>query len=229
MFKFCLPFFLISLSFSGFSAADNTLDQKEIDEGWQLLFDGQTLSQWRGYQQDDTNDKWQVEDGAITLTSGGGGDLISQKQYQNFDFKVDWKISEAGNSGIFILADERERKIYANAPEIQLLDNERHYDNKQHDHLAGSLYDMIPSPPSSHRAAGEWNQTRIKVYNRRLSIWHNEEMVADITFGSQEWNTLLGTSKFASWPGFGKNLQGHIGFQDHGDKVQFKNIKIKPL
>ncbi|MBU1619785.1 MAG: DUF1080 domain-containing protein [Gammaproteobacteria bacterium] len=210
-------------------AADNQLTAQEKAEGWQLLFNGKDLSQWRTFKQPTVNGKWRIEDASITLTAGGGGDLISKKSYSNFELTLDWKISEVGNSGILILADEKGKYIYSHAPEIQILDNERHPDNKPDTHLSGSLYDMIASPAASHKKAGEWNSTSIRLENSALTVWQNDVQTAKVTIGSDEWNSLIANSKFASWPGFAKAKAGHIGLQDHGDKVWFKNIKIKEL
>lgn len=210
-------------------AADNQLTAEEQADGWQLLFNGKDMTQWRSFKQPTVNEKWKIEDGAITLTLGGGGDLISKQSYKNFELTLDWKIAEAGNSGILILADEKGKYIYSHAPEIQILDNERHPDNKLDTHLSGSLYDMIASPVASHKKAGEWNSTKIRLENSALTIWQNDVQTAKVTIGSAEWNSLIAKSKFASWPDFAAAKEGHIGLQDHGDKVWFKNIKIKEL
>lgn len=210
-------------------ANDNQLTAQEKADGWQLLFNGKDLSQWRTFKQPTVNEKWQIEDNAIVLTAGGGGDLISKESYKNFELTLDWRIAEVGNSGILILADEKGKYIYSHAPEIQILDNERHPDNKLDTHLSGSLYDMIASPAASHKKAGEWNNTKVRLENSTLTIWQNEVQTAKVTIGSDEWKKLIAKSKFASWPGFAEATEGHIGLQDHGDKVWFKNIKIKEL
>lgn len=210
-------------------ADDNQLTAQEKADGWQLLFNGKDMSQWRTFKQPTVQEKWQIEDGAITLTAGGGGDLISKKSYKNFELTLDWKIAEAGNSGILILADEKGKYIYSHAPEIQILDNERHPDNKLATHLSGSLYDMIASPVASHKKAGQWNSTKIRLENSALTVWQNDVQTAKVMIGSDEWNSLIAKSKFASWPDFAAAKEGHLGLQDHGDKVWFKNIKIKEL
>ena len=103
--------------------ADNTLTDSETKDGWELLFNGQDMSQWRNFKKQDINSKWIVENGQMTLTGAGGGDILTKKKYKNFDLKLEWNISEAGNSGIFILVDEKGKRIYSHAPEIQILDN----------------------------------------------------------------------------------------------------------
>ncbi|MGJ4729221.1 3-keto-disaccharide hydrolase [Luteimonas sp. SDU101] len=205
------------------------MSARERADGWQLLFDGKDLSQWRNFKQEGLSEKWVVEDGAIKLTGAGGGDILTKATYRDFDLRLDWKISEVGNSGILILADETGEHIYSHAPEIQILDNERHPDNKLDTHLSGSLYDMIASPPASHRIAGEWNRVRILLDQGQLTIWQNGVQTASVKLHSAEWQRLVAASKFADWPGFAANDSGHIGLQDHGDVVWFKNLKIKEL
>ncbi len=209
--------------------ADNSLTAEEKSQGWELLFDGESLDQWRNYQREDIRQQWAVEEGIIILAGDGAGDLISRKQYQNFDFKLDWKIEEGGNSGIFFLADETPDKIFHNSPEVQLLDNERHPDRRLENHRSGSLYDLIASPPASHKIAGEWNSLRILIENRHLQVWQNEVLTSDIVMDSQEWDRIVAGSKFNVSPGFGKNERGHLGVQDHGDKVFLKNLRVKEL
>lgn len=208
---------------------DNQLTEEEKQQGWQLLFNGNDLSEWRNFKKQALRDKWEVKDGTMHLSGAGGGDILTYQSFESFDFKLEWKISEAGNSGIFILADEKGAQIYSHAPEVQILDNKKHADNKVASHLSGSLYDMVASPEASHKKAGEWNQIRILLDNQHLQVWQNQIKTIDITINSNAWKKLVAKSKFASWNGFGVNRSGHIGLQDHGDPVSFKNIKIKVL
>ena len=217
-----------ALSFSAV-AADNQLTAQEAADGWQLLFDGRSMAQWRNFKQAGLSDKWQIEQGAMKLTAQGGGDILTKAKYGDFELQLDWKIAEGGNSGIFVLVDETGNTIYAHAPEIQILDNERHPDNKLASHRSGSLYDMIAAPSESQKKAGEWNQVRIRLQQQQLTIWQNGWQTAAVEIGSADWQQLLAKSKFANWPGFAAQTTGHIGLQDHGDVVWFKNIKIKEL
>lgn len=210
-------------------AQDNHLSESEISQGWELLFNGKDMSKWRNFKQPNVSDKWRVHDGEIQLSAKGAGDILSKQRYQNFDLRLDWKISQSGNSGILILADEVGKYIYSHAPEIQILDNERHPDNKLTTRLSGSLYDMIASPIDSQRVAGQWNQVRIVVQNQKLTVWQNNVQTVDINMASDRWKALVKNSKFKDWPGFAANTTGHIGLQDHDDPVAFKNIKIKKL
>ena len=210
-------------------AEDNSLTDAEKKEGWALLFDGKSMDQWKNFKSDGISDKWIVKDGSMILTGKGGGDVMTKKTYKDFELKLDWKISDNGNSGIFILADEKGKRIYSHAPEIQILDNERHSDRKKPNHRSGSLYDMITSPAESHKVAGEWNSVKISFVKRHLKVWQNGVLTAEVTIGSDKWKELLANSKFKTWPGFAAAEEGSIGLQDHGDMVSFKNLKIKEI
>lgn len=210
-------------------AGENTLSVEERRSGWQLLFNGKDMSQWRNFKGDDINAKWVVDQNAMHLSAGGGGDLLSKNRYENFELKLQWKISEAGNSGIFIRADEQGKQIYSHAIEVQILDNERHADNKISSHLSGSVYDILASPKESHKPAGQWNQVHIRLNNNALTVWQNGIKTADTVIASREWQQRVSKSKFSTWQGFAETTTGHIGLQDHSDAVWFKNIKIKEL
>ncbi len=182
-----------------------------------------------------------------------GGDLIFAHQFKNFELELEWKVSKGGNSGIFYLAQEVEGKdpatgkwrlepIYISAPEAQVLDNENHPDarlGKKGNRKSMSLYDMIPAIPQNAKPAGEWNKAKILVYKGTVIHGQNDEDVVEYHLWTQQWTDMLQVSKFsqARWPlAFellnncgGKDRQGYIGLQDHGDDVWFRNIKIKIL
>lgn len=221
---------------------DNTLTKEEKKEGWVLLFDGVSTDQWRGYLKDAFPSGWEIEDGAIKCNGSGrgeagakdGGDIITKKQYQNFEFTVEWKISEGGNSGIFYLAQEKpDQKIYMSSPEMQVLDNEKHPDaklGKDGNRQAGSLYDLIPASPQNAKPVGEWNKVVITVYKGTVIHNQNGVNVLEYHLWTDEWTNMVKDSKFKDWPDFvDPASKGYIGLQDHGDDVWYKNIKIKEL
>lgn len=218
-------------------AQDNTLTSKEKKEGWKLIFDGKTTTGWRGYNKTAFPENgWNIQDGAFHCpTTGGGGDIILDKKLTNFELHLDWKIAEGGNSGIFIFGRELEGKpIYFSAPELQVLDNDRHPDRlagKDGNHKAGSLYDMIPPNPQNTKPAGEWNHIKIVANNGKIEFWQNDAKVVEFTMGTEEWKKMCADSKFKDWPEFVNNnaKDGYIGLQDHGNEVWFKNIKLKEL
>lgn len=228
VFKTSMMLFFISTPILA-SAQDNVLTKTEKSQGWQLLFNGKDMSQWRNFKKETISNKWQVQHGEMRLSEKGAGDILTKETYENFDLKLDWKISIAGNSGIFIMADEVGSQIYSHAVEVQILDNERHSDNKLASHLSGSIYDITASPVQSHKPAGEWNTVRIRMFNKSLKVWQNDVLTADIVVASERWQQLVEKSKFKDWQGFALTDVGHIGLQDHNDAVAFKNIKIKAL
>jgi hypothetical protein len=219
---------------TGHALADNTLTEEQEQRGWQLLFDGNDMSHWRNFKKEGLSAEWVVEDGTMKLTGEGGGDILTRKIFRNFELRLEWNISEGGNSGIFFLVDEEGERIYSHAPEIQILDNERHSDGELDSHRSGSLYDMVVSHPSSHKPAGEWNKVRILFVDGFLQVWQNRVQTVNITIGDSTWNTLFQNSKFgdgldSSFEGFAEATSGHIGLQDHGDPVAFRNLKIREL
>jgi hypothetical protein len=213
---------------------ENALTRSEKEEGWQLLFDGKSMENFRGFRKDEVPSAWKVEDGAIAFAGGRGGDLITKDQYKNFDFSIDWKISEGGNSGIMyhVSEDTAYHNTYNSGPEMQVLDDERHPDAKEGvngNRRAGALYDLIPLSTPAVKPAGQWNTARLLVKDGHVEHWLNGKKVVEYEIGSPKWDSLIQQSKFASMKGFGREEQGHIALQDHGNKVWFRNIKIRVI
>ncbi len=220
----------------------NTLTQEEIDQGWVLLFDGETTTGWRGYNQDSFPEGgWVVEDdGTLRVigtgmgeAGGEGGDIIFDEKFHNFRLSLEWKVSEGGNSGIFYLGQEIENTpIWQSAPEMQILDNDRHPDAElgvDGNRKAGSLYDLIPANPQNFRGAGEWNKAEVLVYRGTVVHFQNGVPVVEYHLGTPAWDEMVANSKFAEYEQFGINQPGYISLQDHGDDVWFRNIKIRKM
>jgi len=196
--------------------------------GWTSLFDGRTTAGWRGYRMDSLPSGWQVVDGALTRV-GLGGDIISTVSYSNFELTLEWQISAGGNSGIFYRASEDTDAIYWNAPEMQVLDDAKHPDGQSRLTAAGSDYAVYPSPAGVVKAAGEWNVVRLVVNGNHVEHWLNGVKVVEYELGSADWAARVAAGKFAPHPRYGKNTSGHIGLQDHGDWVAYRNIQIRVL
>lgn len=218
----------------------NTLTQAEIDDGWELLFDGETVSGWRGYNRDAFPGRgWIVEDGTLRVIGvgmgeggGEGGDIIFDEKFHNFHLKLEWKVSERGNSGIFYLGQELEnRPIWHSAPEMQILDNENHPDAAQGvdgNRKAGALYDLIPANPQNFRGAGVWNEAEVIVNRGTVVHIQNGVSVVEYQLDTPAWEHMVENSKFADYKDvFGINQPGYIALQDHSDDVWFRNIKIR--
>lgn len=208
--------------------AHNVLTPEERAAGWRLLFDGGTTAGWRGYRRDAMPAGWQVVDGALTRVSGGG-DIISDDQFENFELRLEWNVAPGGNSGIFYRATEGTDLIYENATELQVLDDAAHADGGSRLTAAGANYGLYPAPEGVVKPAGEWNRVRIVADGARVEHWLNGVKIVEYELWSDDWEERVKNSKFAAWPAYGRAPSGHIGLQDHGDRVAFRNIKIREL
>jgi hypothetical protein len=209
-------------------AASALLTAAERAEGWRLLFDGQTTAGWRGYKRQSVPDGWQVIAGELTRVSGGG-DIITIDQFGDFELALEWKVGPAGNSGVFYRIAESGDQTYHTGIEMQVLDDAGHADGQARLTSAGSLYGLYPVPAGVVKPSGQWNSARILARGNHVEHWLNGQQVVEAELWSPDWNTRLAASKFTEWPGFARETRGHIGLQDHGDRVAYRNIKIREL
>jgi len=206
---------------------------------WTPLFDGETTSGWHSYGRNAAGNAWEVEGGALHLDVSAkdgqkneGGDLVTDQTYDDFDLKLEWKISEGGNSGVIFYVHEdtaQFNETWNTGLEMQVVDNERHADAKIPKHRAGDLYDLVAANPETVKPAGEWNQAEIISKGGQMDLYLNGTKVVTTTLWDYNWKTLVAGSKFASMPGFGTYKSGKIALQDHGNEVWFRNIMIKKL
>ncbi|HUH19192.1 DUF1080 domain-containing protein [Albibacterium sp.] len=204
---------------------------------WVSLFDGKTTNGWHTYGKSKAGAAWEVSNGTLHLNIDGKtqderGDLVTDKEYENYHLKLEWKISEGGNSGIiFNIHEDKEKyeNTYNSGPEMQVLDSDNHADGKIFKHRTGDLYDLIPSSSEPVKPVGEWNLAEIISNNGKLQFFLNGVNIVTTTMYNDEWKKLIAGSKFAEWPGFGTYKKGKIALQDHNDKVWFRNIQIKEL
>ena len=156
------------------------------------------------------------------------GDLITKDEFGDFELEMDWKIGEAGNSGIFYRGTEEYDHIYWSAPEYQLLDDIKATDNKTRLTCAGAAYAVFPSPPGHLKAVGDWNHARIVVNGAHVEHWLNGVKLLEYELGSADWQARVKASKFKDWPNYGHAARGHIGLQgDHAGSLGFRNIRIR--
>jgi 3-keto-disaccharide hydrolase len=207
----------------------NTLSAHERADGWRLLFDGTSTTGWRAFQGQSASDNWAVADGTLSVVKPGA-DLISVDTYANFELDFDWRMSEGGNSGVmFNVVEDDHDTTYSTGPEYQLLDDAKHSDGANPKHRAGANYDLEAPRAAAARAVGEWNQARIIVDHGHVQHWLNGQLVVDYELWTPQWEAEVAASKFATMPDYGRAHAGHIALQDHGDRVWFRNIRIKEL
>lgn len=218
-------------------AAPNTLTAEEQAAGWRLLFDGTTLSGWRGYGRQDLPETWAVMDGAITHpTEGGdmdGGDILTVEEFTDFELVFDFKVGPSGNSGVFYRVREAEGKgLWQVAPEYQVLDDPAYPasdDWAPETHRTGENYDLQAADQRVVHPAGEWNTGRILVQGHHVEHWLNGAMTTTYDLYSPEWEALVAKSKFAEEEFYARAPSGSIGLQDHGTPVWYRNVKIRPI
>ncbi len=209
-------------------AQDNTLTDEEKKAGWKLLFDGKTTEQWRGWKKDKFPDGWKAIEGAL-VREKGGGDILTIEQFDNFEFATDWKVAAGGNSGIMYRVAESESAPYLTGPECQVLDDAKHPDGKNPKTSSGSLYAVYEPSKVVVKPAGEWNRAKIVCNGKKIEHWLNGEKIVDCEVGSEDWNKRVAASKWKGAAKYAQLAKGHIDLQDHGDRVEFKNIKIREI
>jgi hypothetical protein len=196
---------------------------------WRSLFDGQSTAGWRGYRTKAAPPGWRIEEGALTRADSNAGDLITTEKFGDFELTLDWKIAPGGNSGIMYRVTEDAEHSYETGPEMQVLDDAKHADGQFPVTSAGALYGLYPAQKGVVKPAGEWNAARIVARGNHIEHWLNGVKIVNAEIGSPDWTQRVESSKFAVWPGFAKAREGYIALQDHGDRVQYRNIRIRAL
>lgn len=227
---------------------NNQLTKNEIEQGWELLFDGKTLSGWRGLGRDtvETNN-WKVENGEIhkidsrlvpSLPNGEkivGGDLMTIDTFDNFELTFEWKIKEAGNSGIKYNVSEELTNAWGSEYsalgfEYQILDDSHEmYRDLKPTQFTGALYEMYAPENVQINPVGEYNSSRILLNGNHGEHWLNGIKVVEFEFATAEFDSLFLFSKYAKYPGFEKKRKGHIVITNHTDESWYRNIKIRRI
>ena len=195
---------------------------------WRTLFDGTSTAAWRGYQMDSFPSGWGIENGSLVRTTGGV-DIITRDQFSDFELELEWKVGPAGNSGIMYRVTEADSSTYRSGPEYQILDDAAHQDGKNRLTSAGSAYGLYAPPEGVVKPAGELNSTRIVARGAHVEHWLNGQKVVEYELWSPDWEAKVRASKFAEWAGYGRSPRGHVALQDHGDRVEFRAIRIREL
>jgi hypothetical protein len=219
---------------------ENKLTDTQIADGWQLLFDGESMKGWHRYGGKPVGSAWKIANGTFYLDTTikenwqikDGGDIVSDEEFENFHLKLEWKIAKDGNSGIMFYVHEdtaRYKWPWETAPEMQVLDNDGHPDSKIPKHRAGDLYDLISCSKETVKKYEEWNLAEIKCVNGKLDFYLNGENVVSTALWDENWKKLVAGSKFVKMPDFGTYKKGKIALQDHGNTVWYRNVMIKKL
>lgn len=219
-------------AFTAFAFADapNTLTADEQAAGWKLLFDGKTTAGWRGIGKSEFPAKgWVVEDGVLKhVRKGGGGDIVTSEDYESFELTWEWKIGQAGNSGVKYNLPDPEQNIGC---EYQIIDDEKHPDGLRggKSHQTAGLYDLIAPADRKTNAVGDWNSSRLIVKGNHVEHWLNGVKTVEFEFGSEALKALVAKSKYKKVPGFGEKKKSPILLQDHEDEISFRSIKLRVL
>jgi hypothetical protein len=196
---------------------------------WRVLFDGKSLDAWRGYKGAPIPSGWRIADGTLAKDAPVA-DIVTKDEFGDFELELEWKIGEAGNSGVFYRGTEEYEHIYWSAPEYQLLDDIKASDNKTRLTCAGAAYAILPSPPGHLKAIGDWNRTRILVKGPHVEHWLNGARLLEYELGSPDWEARVKASKFKDWPNYGRAPRGHIALQgDHAGTLAFRDIRVREL
>ena len=214
------------------------------NHGWTSLIDGTTTLGWKPYRNNKPIEGWKAENGTLVRDQPGAGDLITVDQYDHFELEFEYKIASGGNSGVMFHVSQNEKYPWMSGPEIQILDNQHGADPQ----LAGWLYGLyqptkppwvaraeaqanLPSPliPDATKPAGNWNHVYLRVATNQGELLLNGVCYYRFQKGSTEWKERVKQSKFAAYDNFAKYSSGHICLQDHGDRVAYRNMHIRPL
>ena len=219
-------------------AQQNVLSSKEKEEGWQLLFDGKDFKGWHSYLENTPGKSWQVLNGAIMLNKNTKSvykdyaDLVTDDEFEDFDFKVEWKMEPCANSGVMFYVHESPefKNTYESGPEMQIADLACNDDGRILKCRAGDLYDLISADTEWVNQGGKWNRYEIKSVNGHLEFIQNGHKIVETDLWDDHWRDMIKNSKFAEWKGFGTFKKGHISFQGtENGKLWFRNIKIRKL
>jgi glutathione peroxidase-family protein len=204
-------------------------DEEKTASPWKSLFDGKTTAGWRSFRGKTFPEKgWAVEDGALRKIAGaGGGDIVADGEYEDFDFRFEWKVAPGANSGVMYRASEEGEWPWRFGPEYQVLDDAKHADGKNPKTSAAACYALYEGVGKALKPVGEFNEGRIVVREGKVEHWLNGVRVVAYDLRSDEWRAKIAESKFKDMPGFGMKPKGLIALQDHGDDVWFRNLRIR--
>lgn len=221
-------------------AEDDSTLYKMVNEpdssAWISLFNGINLEGWHGFNKTETVSNWMVEDSVLVclgVAEGDtGGDLVSDEEFRDFELEWEWKISKGGNSGLMyhVIESDKYAAPYETGPEYQLIDDKGFLSKLEPWQTAGADYAMHAAPATKKlNPAGEWNTSKIIFNEGNVEHWLNGEKIIAFEAWSDAWEKEKTTGKWKDFPDYGSAKKGRIALQDHGDKVWFRNIRIRKL
>jgi hypothetical protein len=204
----------------------------EAKPKWHVLFDGKSVSEWRGFRRETFPSKcWVIEEQSIKTVGGCDKsdqvDIVTKEKYRNFELEFEWRVAPGANSGVIYLISEDQDQTWKTGPEMQVLDDDKHPDGKKPTTSAGSLFDLIAPTNKTLRPVGEYNKARLVIHNGHVEHWLNGSKILEYDLGSAELKALIAKSKFKSFPRFAQNSEGVIALQYHGDDVWYRKIRIR--
>ncbi|MFN3484393.1 MAG: DUF1080 domain-containing protein, partial [Planctomycetota bacterium] len=211
----------------GAAAAGGAAPGQDSEEGFVSLFNGRDLTGWvygrRGNGENKTGRGYQVENGILFCTEKDGGNLFTEKEYGDFIFRFEFRLTPNANNGVGIRAPLEGDAAYVGL-EIQILDDSgSKYQNLRPTQYHGSIYDVVAARRGHLKPVGEWNEEEITARGRRITVKLN-----GIVIVNADLDEIRDEQVLRKHPGL-KNAKGHIGFLGHGTRVEFRNIRVKEL
>lgn len=211
-------------------------NDSETEAKTESLFDGESLAGWHGYNKTGEVTNWTIIDSALVCLGAAegdtGGDIVSDKEYENFELSWDWKIDQGGNSGVMyhVVEDPKYKGPYETGPEYQMIDDIGYPGKLEEWQLTGADYAMnLAKADKKLNPVGEWNSSKIVFDNGHVEHWLNGEKIVEFQAWDDQWEKEKKEGKWKDYPDYGSAKKGRIALQDHGNKAYFKNIIIKEL
>ncbi|RIV23551.1 DUF1080 domain-containing protein [Fibrisoma montanum] len=238
--RFVVFYAIVGSLFAAQAQSVNTLSAQERQQGWKLLFNGKDLTGWHAYLGKGVGKAWRIEQGAIKLDvpvrlgnkAKDGGDIITNASFAgDFEFKADWKVSRLANSGIFFFVTESPtyKHMHDSGLELQILDDAIYEGAAENMHRAGDFFGVANARLRESAPVGQWNQVHVIRKGKQFTVSINGFLVQEHDLTSADWKQRLAKSPLKTAPIGSGTLAGHIGLQDWGSTVWYRNLKVRPL
>jgi len=232
-----LPGNILAIAIALLFFATSTTELSAQSTSYEMLFEGNSLEKWQSKNSPSLPIKgWKIEDGMLFMEGKGGGDIITKEKYGDFELIFEFNLTKSANSGIKYFVDtlynEKTGKMMINGPEYQIIDDYNYKGIKENPNgtsSTGAAYLFYPPKNKKLNPHGQWNEGKIVAKGKKVSHWLNGKKIISYTRGSKDYLKKKATNKFKDDKNYGELKEGHILMTDHGDKVYFRNIKVKRL